>query len=230
MAKVLVVDDDRRLAEVVAETLRRAGHDADVAEGGNDALAMIASAEPDVVLLDYVLPDIDGAAILDALRAEDGSIPIPVLIFTGGRTTPKDEVYGLQKGAFDYIDKGISRDVLVARIENAWRHRQRLLRVPPKILRFKRFGNLVIDLEGMRAKVGDQEVELENRQWCLLAYLSQRPGAVVTRAELLEKVWGTGYLGFHHAVDQTIYELRRRLGDHRWIETVRGRGYRFARH
>lgn len=225
MANVLVVDDDRRLAEVVAQTLRGAGHQAQVAVGGSEALAIIERSNPDVVLLDYVLPDLDGAAVLDALREPDGSIPIPVLIFTGGRFTPKDEIFGLRKGAVDYIDKGISRDVLVARIENAVRIHPRPAKPSRRVLRF---GELELDLDAMRVTSSGVEVELENRQWALLAYLAQRPGRVVSRAELLEHVWGTAYVGFHHAVDQTVYEVRRRLGDRHWIETVRSRGYRFA--
>lgn len=224
MAKVLVVDDDRQMAEVVAQMISASGHEVDVAAGGAEALSVIAAGEPDAVLLDYVLPDLDGAAILDALRLPDGSIPIPVLIFTGGRNTPADQIYGLRKGAFDYIEKGISRDVLVARIENAVRYWPR----PAPKRRVLEFGTLVVDLDAMRATVAGRDVELENRQWALLAYLAERPGRVVPRAELLEQVWGTAYTGFHHAVDQTVYEVRRRLGDPHWIETIRRRGYRFA--
>lgn len=224
MAKILIVDDDRPLAQVVAETLRRYGHEVDVAVGGTEALSMIKAGEPDVILLDYVLPDLDGAAVLDALRAPDGTVPIPVMMFTGGRTTPSDQVYGLRKGAIDYIDKGISGDVLMARIENAVRFSKRASRRR----RTLEVGSLTLDMEGMRATVAGSAVELENRQWSLLVYLAQRPGAVVTRGELLEHVWGTTYPGFQHAVDQAVYEVRRRLGDPRWIETVRRRGYRFA--
>jgi two-component system OmpR family response regulator len=224
VSKILIVDDDRPLAEVVAATLRRHGHDVQVAAGGLEALAIIKSGEPDVMLLDYVLPDIDGAAVLDALRAPDGSIPIPVMIFTGGRTTPSDQVYGLRKGAIDYIDKGITGEVLLARIDNA-------VRFSPNAARRGRLlelGSLTLDMKGMRATVSGRDVELENRHWGLLTYLAQRPGTVVSRAELLENVWGTNYPGFQHAVDQAVYEVRRRLGDPGWIETVRRRGYRFA--
>jgi len=220
----LIVDDDRPLAEVVGVTLRRFGHDVDVAVTGAEALEMINAAEPDVILLDYVLPDIDGAAVLDALREPDGSIPIPVMIFTGGRTTPSDQVYGLRKGAIDYIDKGISGEVLVARLENAVRFSRRAAQRG----RLLELGSLTLDMRGMRATVAGRDVELENRHWGLLTYLAQRPGTVVSRGELLEHVWGTSYPGFQHAVDQAVYEVRRRLGDPRWIETVRRRGYRFA--
>ena len=225
MARVLVVDDDRRLAELVALALSRAGYETDVAVDGREALAKVDSHPPDVILLDLEMPGLDGMAVLDALQGPAGNARIPTVVFTGGRTTPGDEIAGLRRGAVDFIVKGADTGVLLARIDNALR-RSSGIRSPKNHITI---GALSIDVAAARVTVADREVELENRQFALLCYLAERPGLVVARTELLEAVWGTTYSGFQHAVDQAVYEVRKRLGSRRWIETVPRRGYRFVR-
>lgn len=225
VARVLVVDDDRRLAELVAMALGRAGYDTDIAVDGREALARVAAHPPDVLLLDIEMPGVDGLSVLDALREPDGLSRIPAVVFTGGRTTPADEVIGFRHGAVDFVVKGTDVNVLLARIENALRRGS--LRHTDR--RDIAVGNLHVDVAASRVTVDGVEVDLENRQFALLCYLAERAGVVITRPELLEAVWGTTYSGFQHAVDQTVYEVRKRLGNRRWIETIPRKGYRFVR-
>lgn len=189
---------------------------------GTEALAIVESCSPDLMLLDFQMPDMNGRAVLAAIRRVDGSMPFPVLMFTGGRTADVDEVLGLRDGAVDYIKKGVPRSVLLARIETA------LQRAPRRSHVLAR-GRLVIDLRTQRVRLGEEDIELKTRPFLLMAYLAEREGEVVTRDELLREIWGTAYPGFSHAVDQAVYEVRRALRDRAWIQTVPRRGYRFVR-
>lgn len=204
--------------------LGRAGYDTDVAADGREALAKVATQPPDVILLDFEMPGMNAIDVIDALRREGGTTAIPVIIFTGGRTAPTDEVVGLRRGALDYVRKGTDLEVLRARIDNAVARHGRTTQPRQSI----DVNGLRIDLAAARVYVKDREVELENRQFGVLVYLASRPGVVVSRNELLEQVWGTTYVGFQHAVDQAIYEIRKRLGDTKWIRTIPRRGYRLG--
>lgn len=212
------------MADVVARTIARAGYETDTAISGAEALGKAEAAPPDLMLLDFDMPELDGLDVIDALRLPDGTTRFPVLIFTGGRTTFQDEVIGLQRGATDYIRKGADQEVILARIEKALR---------PARLRAQRrridHGRLVIDTSTGEVILDGREVELENRVFSLLCYMAERPGLIVTRNELLENVWGTSYAGFQHSIDQAVYQLRKRLGDPGWIRTVQRKGYRFVR-
>lgn len=223
MERILVVDDDPQLANVVARVVARAGYETDVAVSGQEALVKVAAVAPDVMLLDYEMPDLDGLAVMEALRQPDGTSQVPVLIFTGGRTTAEDEVEGLRNGAIDYIRKGAPQEVLLARIENALRP-ARLRASRTRI----RHSTLLIDTQAAQVMLDGREIVLENRIFALLCYMAERPGIVVSRNELLENVWGTTYMGFQHSVDQAVYQLRKRLGDPAWIKTVQKKGYRFV--
>ena len=219
-ARLLVVDDEPRTAEVTAELLRRAGYAVDVALSGGDALARVHLGSPDLMLLDYEMPDMDAPEVLDQLRSGSDRLSFPVIILTGARWSPGDQVVAIERGATDYIAKGTDRQVLLARVRGALRDRQRA-RV---IVR----GRLRLDVGRMRAYVGERELKLEGRPLMTLRLLAERDGEVVSRAELLESVWGTKYGGFEHSVEQAVHEVRRALGEPDWIETVRGIGYRFV--
>jgi len=223
-ARLLVVDDEARTAEVTAGTLRRAGYDVEVAFSGGDALAHVRSATPDLMLLDYEMPDMDAPEVLDLLRTEAGSerLSFPVIILTGARLSAADQVLGIERGASDYITKGIDREVLLARVRAALR--DRAAGTSRVLVR----GRLRIDSARMRVELDGRDVKLEGRPLTLLQVLAERPGDVVSRGELLERVWGTTYAGFEHSVEQAVHEVRRALGEAGWIETVRGVGYRFV--
>jgi two-component system, OmpR family, response regulator RegX3 len=220
-ARLLVVDDEPRTAEVTAELLRRAGYEVDVALSGGEALARVKLVTPDLMLLDYEMPDMDAPEVLDQLRSGSDRLSFPVIILTGARLSAADQVLGIERGASDYIMKGMDRQVLLARVRGALRDRTVATRV---IVR----GRLRVDSVHMRVRVGAREVKLEGRPLMVLQILAERPDEVVTRGELLERAWGTSYAGFEHSVEQAVHEVRRALGEPAWIETVRGIGYRFV--
>jgi len=220
-AKLLVVDDEPRTAELTAELLRRAGYDVEVAVSGTEALARIRLSSPDLMLLDYEMPDMEAPEVLDQLRSGADRIEFPVIILTGARHANSDQVVGLERGATDYIVKGTDRQVLLARIRGALRDRGTGDRVVVR-------GRLRIDAARGQAWLGERTLKLERRPLLMLQLLAGRTGEVVTRAELLERVWGSSYAGFEHSVEQAVHEVRRALQEPGWIETVRGIGYRFV--
>jgi two-component system response regulator RegX3 len=219
--RLLVVDDEPRTAELTAELLRRAGYVVEIAISGSAALSSIRSSSPDLMLLDYEMPDMEAPEVLDSLRSGADRIEFPVIILTGARHAPGDQVLGIDHGATDYIVKGTDRQVLLARIRGALRESAPEARVVVA-------GRLRIDLARGQARLGDRDVKLERRPMLMLQLLAGRPGEVVGRAELLERVWGTKYAGFEHSLEQAVHQIRRALKEPGWIETVRGIGYRFV--
>ena len=221
MAKLLVVDDEPRTAELTAELLRRAGYVVEVAISGTEALERVRLNSPDLMLLDYEMPDMEAPEVLDTLRAGADRLAFPVIILTGARHSPGDQVVGIDHGATDYIAKGTDRQVLLARGRGALRDRASEARVIVA-------GQLRIDQARGQATLGERALKLERRPLHMLQLLASRPGEVVGRAELLERVWGTNYAGFEHSVEQAAHQIRRALKDPAWIETVRGIGYKFV--
>ena len=220
-ARLLVVDDEPRTAELTAELLRRAGYLVEVAFSGVDALQNVRSSSPDLMLLDYEMPDMEAPEVLDSLRSGADRIAFPVIILTGARHAAGDQVVGVDHGATDYIVKGTDRQVLLARIRSALRESAPEARVVVA-------GRLRIDLARGQAWLGDRDVKLERRPMLMLQLLAGRQGEIVGRAELLERVWGTKYAGFEHSLEQAVHQIRRALKEPGWIETVRGIGYRFV--
>lgn len=220
-AKLLVVDDEPRTAELTAELLRRAGYAVEVAVSGTDALEHVRAGCPDLMLLDYEMPDMEAPEVLDSLRSGAERMPFPVIIFTGARSAPGDQVLGIERGATDYIVKGTDRQVLLARVRGALREHAA---TGGPVVR----GRLRIDAARGEARLGDRLLKLERRPLLMLQLLAGRPHEVVTRAELLERVWGSSYRGFEHSVEQAVHQIRRELKEPGWIETVRGTGYRFV--
>ena len=220
-AKLLVVDDEPRTAELTAELLRRAGYAVEVAASGTEALERVRAGSPDLMLLDYEMPDMEAPEVLDTLRSGGGRIPFPVIILTGARHSPADQVVGLERGATDYIVKGTDRQVVLARVHGALREREFSLAAITR-------GRLHVDASRGKARLGDRVLKLERRPLLMLQMLANRSGEVVSRAELLEKVWGSSYAGFEHSLEQAVHQIRRELSEPGWIETVRGIGYRFV--
>lgn len=219
--RLLVVDDEPRAAELTAELLRRAGYAVEIAVSGTEALQSVRSSSPDLMLLDYEMPDMEAPEVLDSLRSGADRIAFPVIILTGARHAAGDQVIGIEHGATDFIVKGTDRQVLLARVRGALRERAPEMRVIVS-------GRLRIDLARGQASLGDRALKLERRPMLMLQLLASRPGEVVARSELLERVWGTSYAGFEHSVEQAVHQIRRALKEPGWIETVRGIGYRFV--
>src|SRR5216683_1508663 len=178
-AKLLVVDDEPRTAELTAELLRRAGYSVEIARNGTEAVARARSNAPDLMLLDFEMPDMQAPEVLDELRSGADRVAFPVIIFTGARHSAGDQVVGMERGATDYIVKGTDREVVLARVRAALRERAGGERVVVR-------GRLKIDAAKGQVFLGSKPLKLERRPLLLLEVLAAREGEVVTRAELLE--------------------------------------------
>ena len=219
--RLLVVDDEPRTAELTAEILRRAGYAVDVAGSGTEALERVRAGSPDLMLLDYEMPDMEAPEVLDELRSGSERVPFPVIILTGARHSPGDQVVGFGHGATDFMTKGGDRQVMLARVAGALRDHAP---VQSGVVR----GRLRVDAMRGEARLGGRVMKLERRPLMMLQLMARHSGEVVPRSELLERVWGTSYSGFEHSLEQAVHQIRRELREPGWIETVRGIGYRLV--
>ncbi|MHB1006143.1 MAG: response regulator transcription factor [Chloroflexota bacterium] len=226
MAKVLVVDDEPNLLHSVAYSLQRDGYVVVTAADGEEALAKARREAPDVVVLDVMLPKMDGFEVCRRLRAE--SI-VPILMLTA-KDSEVDRVVGLEIGADDYLTKPFSMRELIARVK-AMLRRAGMVQTQASTSDLLKGDGLEVDPQRRRVTHDDVEVALKPMEFELLAFLMANPGRVYSRDELLERVWGYQYPGITRTVDAHVRSLREKLGDDadepRWIETVRGVGYRF---
>jgi len=213
---------------IVTEVCRRDGYDVIEAGSGRQAMRIVEVNEPDIVLLDWVLPDVSGIEVCRELRRQGVICPIVMLT---GRTANVDMVVGLEVGADDYITKPFDARVLTARL-GAHLRRVEMTTTGTARKRLLTVGDVTIDTEGRRVRVGEHEVKLTMTEFNLLALLASNPGRVLTRSQLLEKVWG--YLADvdHHSVDPHVQRLRRKLDAHGEsglsLEAVPGLGYRLT--
>ena len=212
--RILIVEDEDSIAEPLAEGLTREGFTVERAATGAEALA---AGPADVVLLDLRLPDTDGYAVCRELR-ERSAVPI---IMVTARGEEVDRVIGLELGADDYVVKPFGLRELIARIHAVTRRSQPAPAPGPL-----RVGALEVDVRARRARLDGQELPLTAKEFDLLAVLAAEPGAVVTRQQLLQRVWETTWYGQTKTIDVHVGSLRRKLGDPGWIETVRGVGFR----
>lgn len=222
----LVVEDEAPLAALVRSYLEREGFEVATAADGESAVELARAREPDVVVLDLMLPGIDG---LEACRRIRTFSDAYILMLTA-RAEETDKVAGLSTGADDYVTKPFSPGELVARVRALLRRPRGGGGAPASPPR--RFGDLVVDPLGREVLVGGRPVELTRLEFDLLDALSERPHVVFTRSQLVERVWGPTWFGDEHVVDVHVANLRRKLGDDgrkpRYIRTVRGVGYRMG--
>ena len=218
--RVLVVDDEPKLAALVARALREEGHAADLASNGTDALWMAQAAPYDAIVLDVMLPGIDGFVVLRGLRERE--VWTPVLMLTA-RDAVIDRVDGLDAGADDYLTKPFSFDELLARLR-AIARRGAIER--PTVIQV---GDLRLDPAGRRAWRGDVELRLTAREFTILELFMRRPGQVLTRLQLLEGAWDMAFESRSNIVDVYMRYLREKIDrpfGRASLETVRGVGYR----
>jgi two-component system alkaline phosphatase synthesis response regulator PhoP len=220
-AKVLLVDDEQSILDLVSAYLRPEGYEIRTATDGVAGLKLARTFKPDVVVLDIMLPEMDGIELLSQLRRESEAY----VIMLTAKTEETDKVIGLSVGADDYVTKPFSPRELVARIKAALR-RMRLGRGLPDEQVFS-YAHLRIDSGSRRAWMDDQEIELTTMEFDLLWALAEHPGKVLSRERLLERVWGYDYYGEIRVVDVHIGHIRGKLGNDGLIATVRGVGYRF---
>ncbi|MDE3112018.1 MAG: response regulator transcription factor [Chloroflexota bacterium] len=227
MSRILVVDDEANIRHTLGYALKAEGYDVADAEDGQAALDLAARSHPDLVILDLMLPKIDGFEVARRIRRESD---IPILMLTA-RDSELDKVVGLEIGADDYLAKPFSMRELIARVRALLRRAAR--REAPVTTNEGLFaaGDLVVDTLRHRVRIADRELELKPKEFDLLAFFVAHPGQAFSRSQLLESVWGFDFSGEERTVDTHVKGLRARLGDTaarpRWIETVRGVGYRF---
>lgn len=224
---VLVVDDERALVELVAGYLQQEGYRVLRAYDGRTALDLARRELPDVVVLDLMLPAIDGLEVCRQLR----TFSDPYVIMLTARAEEVDKLVGLSVGADDYLTKPFSPRELVARVK-AMLRRPRTDAGPPPVAPARRFGEVVVDVDAHEVRRGGEALALTPLEFALARLLAAHPRRVFTRAQLLEQVWGDDFYGDEHVVDVHISNLRRKLeidpSDPVYVETVRGVGYRWG--
>ena len=220
---ILVVEDEASIASFVAMYLKKAGFSVRVATSGSDALAKAANESPAMIVLDLMLPDLDG---IDVCRRIRQTSDVPILMLTA-RDDDVDKIIGLEVGADDYLTKPFNPRELVARVKSILRRS-----TPPRRRevesRALEHGLLKIDSGRREVKVGDEEVQLAPKEFDLLWELLDHRGLVLTRDQLLERVWGYTFAGDTRTVDVHVGQLRRKLGESCPIVTVWGVGYKVA--
>lgn len=219
MAAILIAEDEARIASFVQKGLRSAGHTTTAAATGPDALAQASSGSFDLMILDLGLPGLDGFEILRALRGQGSRMPVIILT---ARDSVTDTVAGLEGGADDYMAKPFRFEELLARVRLRLRQES-----APAETTVVTAGGLTLDLQTRRVQVDGREVELSSREFSLLATFMRHPGQVLSREQLLSRVWGYEVDPESNVVDVYVRYVRAKVGAER-IQTVRGAGYRFG--
>ena len=219
---VLVVEDEASIASFVSAYLKNAGYGVRTAATGGEALRQVAAEKPALVVLDLMLPDIDGIEVCKRIRQESD---LPILMLTA-REEDVDTIIGLEVGADDYLTKPFNPRELVARVRSILRRAtpERAARESAQL----KHGDLVVDAGRREVKVGEQEIQLAPKEFDLLWELLDHRGLVLTRDQLLERVWGYTFAGDTRTVDVHVRQLRRKLGDASPIVTVWGVGYKVS--
>lgn len=222
--RILVVDDERPIAEILKYNLEKEGYEVLLAYDGEEALELLERNEPDLILLDIMLPKKDGFAVCREIRDRK---EIPIIMLTA-KESEADKVRGLELGADDYVTKPFSAREVTARVKAALRRARRTSMGGRKQLRH---GDLLVDPETMMVFNRGRQVELTTKEFSLLHVLIRRPGHIFNRQQLLNQVWGYDYFGDERTVDVTIRRLREKLelnpASPEYIHTKRGVGYFF---
>ena len=221
MQHILIIEDDGVIARIEKDYLEMSGFRVTLAEDGETGLRTALQQPFDLILLDVMLPRMDGFTVLQQLRSQ---LDVPILLVTA-RTEDLDKIQGLGLGADDYIEKPFSPGVLVARVRANLAQYARLKQGDKT--RLLQFGTLRLDAGARRVFSGEQEVLLKNKEYELLLFFMRNPGMVFDRETLYERVWGLEALGDNATVAVHINRLREKLGEG-IIQTVRGAGYRFS--
>lgn len=229
--RVLIVDDERALAGVVASYLAKAGYQVSHAYTGPDGVAAAEADDPDVVVLDLGLPGLDGIEVCRRIRTFSDCY---ILMLTA-RGDEVDKLIGLSVGADDYVTKPFSNRELVARVEAVLRRPRRVPAAPndAEMDPPREFGELRIDPAGREVWVGTEQVNLTRTEFDILNVISAQPRLALSRRQIIDQVWDDAWVGDEHVVDVHVANLRRKLGDDpnepRYLATVRGVGYRMGK-
>ncbi len=223
MAKktILVVDDEQDLLDLIEYNLKKEGFNVLKAENGEEGIAVAKEGRPDLILLDIMMPKMDGLEAVEIMRKDQDLKKTPIIFLTA-RSDEKTEVEGLNKGGDDYITKPISTTKLISRIKAVMRR----FDDTQDAVNTQVVHDLEIDKDRYIVKRGEEEFQLPRKEFELLFFLASRKGKVLDRQTLLNKVWGNNIYVVDRTVDVHVRKIREKLGDH-YIETVKGVGYRF---
>ncbi len=220
---VLVIEDEKEIRDLVRYNLEKAGYRVAATGDGEEGLRQAFAARPDALVLDLMLPGVNGLEVLRELRSEPLTQELPVLVLTA-RSAEMDKLLGFEHGADDYLTKPFSPRELVARVRALVRRSR-----PAGGAAALAAGPLQLKLDAREAHLAGQVLELTPRELDLLVFLVRNTGRALTREELLRKVWGYDYVGGTRTVDVHVRRLRAKLGtQHAWIDTVVGTGYKFT--
>ena len=221
---IYYVEDDDNIREVVVYTLKHSGFESKGFSSGKDFISICENEIPELILLDIMLPEIDGLTILKQIKSSTLLKNIPVIMVTA-KTGELNTVIGLDSGADDYIQKPFSMLELVSRIKAVLR---RTKNIEPKNFT-KEFGKFFIDENKHLVQIENKDIDLTNKEFELLLYLVRNEDIVITRERLLEEVWGYSFSGDTRTIDVHVKSLRQKLmGAEEFIQTVRGVGYKFS--
>lgn len=222
LKKILVVDDEKRIVEIVKAYLERDGYKVIIAYDGKSALELARKEHPDLVVLDLMLPEVSGWDVCRTLRKESD---VPIIMLTA-RDDTTDKIVGLELGADDYVTKPFDPKELVSRVGAVLRRYEGKL-VPPRVINI---GDLSIDVERRTVRRGDEIIELTSTEFDLIQVLAESPGRVYTRMQLLDKIQGEAYEGYERTIDSHIKNLRKKIepdpNHPKYIITVHGAGYK----
>ena len=220
---VMVIEDEKEIRDLVRYNLEKAGFRVAAAGDGEEGLRQLFAARPDALVLDLMLPGANGLEILREVRGEPATHDLPVLVLTA-RSAEMDKLLGFEHGADDYLTKPFSPRELVARVKALVRRAR-----PSGMSRTIEAGALRVDIDAREVRLNAVKLELTPREFDLIAFLARHPVRVLSRDELLRKVWGYDYVGETRTVDVHVRRLRSKLGDSAaCIETVLGAGYKFV--
>lgn len=221
---MLVVDDEEGILELVEYHLRRAGYEVMLADTGLDGYRLAKDKQPDLVILDLMLPDMDGFEVCRRIRRHSD---VPVLMLTA-RADDIDKIVGLEIGADDYVTKPFNPRELIARVRALLRRTGDIAEGPAETIAF---GDLHVDLVRKEVRLGSKQIQLSPTEFALLQVFVEGPDKIWARDELLDRVWGEDFVGDPRVVDVYVRYLREKLDDDAanplWLETVRGMGYRW---
>lgn len=227
--KILVVDDEQDIVDLISYNLSKEGYKVFTASNGTQAVEVATTVRPDLVILDIMMPGMDGFEVCRSLR-QDTSLATTAIMFLTAKSSEIDQILGLELGADDYIQKPISPRVLLARVKTIIRRGQEKVRTEtiaaPEILRL---GALEVNRQNYTVRVDGKEIFFPKKEFELLAFLASNRGKVFSREALLRRIWGESVYVIDRTVDVHVSKVREKLGTYgAWIETVKGVGYRFS--
>lgn len=222
LAKILVVDDEQDILELIRHTLNKEGFEVHIAANGVQAIEQAKKVKPDLVLMDVMMPIMDGMEACRQLKEDPDTVGIAIVFLTA-RSEEFAELAGFEAGADDYIAKPIRPRVLLSRLKAILRRRHVIENSNPETLDF---GSLKIDRERFVVEYNGKTLQLPRKEFELLSFLASRPGRVFSRDEILENVWGNEVLVVDRTIDVHVRKIREKL-DEKFIYTVKGVGYKF---